>query len=106
MTKPQKDPENFERKKLLDFADFADSRVLEIGCGEGRLTWKYAPASSLTVGLDPDFDELRLARADYEVSRRDRPSDLRGRVHFARASAYHIPLPKETFDIALLSWSL
>jgi ubiquinone/menaquinone biosynthesis C-methylase UbiE len=99
MTKPQKDPENFERKKLLDFADFDSARVLEVGCGEGRLTWKYAPASGLTVGLDPDFDSLRVARADH-------PADLRGRVHFARASAYHLPLLKETFDIAILAWSL
>ena len=99
MTKPQKDPENFERKKLLDFADFSDSRVLEIGCGEGRLTWKYAPASSLTFGLDPDLSALRVARADC-------PPDLRPRVHLARASAYHLPFPKETFDIALLAWSL
>ena len=99
MTKPQKDPENFERKKLLDFADFADSRVLEIGCGEGRLTWKYAPASSLTFGLDPDMDALHIAQTD-------RPADLRDRVHLTRASAYHLPLPKEKFDIAILAWSL
>ena len=97
--KPQKDPENFERKKLLDFADFADSRVLEIGCGEGRLTWKYAPASARTVGLDPDFDSLRVARAD-------RPADLRGLVDLVRASSYHIPFAKEKFDIAILAWSL
>jgi ubiquinone/menaquinone biosynthesis C-methylase UbiE len=97
--KPQKDPEGFERKKLLDFADFSDSRVLEIGCGEGRLTWKYATASHLTFGLDPDPDALRVARADC-------PSDLHGRVHFARASAYHLPFPTEKFDIAILAWSL
>ena len=99
MTNPQKDPENFERKNLLDFADFTDSRVLEVGCGEGRLTWKYAAASRATFGLDPDRDALRVARADS-------PTDLHGRVHFARASAYHLPLPKETFDIAILAWSL
>ena len=97
--KPQKDPEGFERKKLLDFADFTDAHVLEIGCGEGRLTWKYAAASRLTLGLDPDLSALRVARADC-------PADLHGRVHFARATAYHLPLPQETFDIAILAWSL
>jgi len=99
MTNPQKDPENFERKTLQKFVDVANARVLEIGCGEGRLTWKYAGASHLTLGLDPDHDALRVARADC-------PADLRGHVHFTEASAYHLPLPKETFDIAVLAWSL
>ena len=96
---PDKDPEGFERQHLLDYADFNDARVLEIGCGDGRLTWKYAAVSRLIIGLDPDLGQLRLAHADYHPA-------LRGRVHFTSGSAYHIPLPKDTFDIAILSWSL
>lgn len=95
----QKDPEGFERKILHKYADLANRRVLEVGCGEGRLTWKYAAASSLTVGFDPDHDALRVARADT-------PYDLRKHVHFANASAKHIPFSNETFDIAILAWSL
>jgi ubiquinone/menaquinone biosynthesis C-methylase UbiE len=85
--------------KLQKFVDFSDRRVLEVGCGEGRLTWKYASASRVTFGLDPDFDALRVARADC-------PADLRERVHLMRASAHQLPLPTETFDIAILAWSL
>jgi len=95
----QKDPEGFEKKILHKFADFSNKRILEIGCGEGRLTWKYAGASNLTVGFDPDHDALRIARADS-------PPDLRRNVHFTQASASHIPFSKETFDIAILAWSL
>ena len=95
----QKDPEGFEKKILHQYADFANARVLEIGCGEGRLTWKYAAASSLTVGIDPDYDALRIARADS-------PYDLRKHVHFIRASASHLPFAKETYDLAVLAWSL
>jgi ubiquinone/menaquinone biosynthesis C-methylase UbiE len=95
----QKDPEGFEKRILHKFADFSNKRILEVGCGEGRLTWKYAPASTLTIGFDPDHDALRVAQADS-------PSDLRERVHFAQASANHIPFSKETFDIAILAWSL
>ncbi len=95
----QRDPEGFEQKILHTFVDFKDKRVLEVGCGEGRLTWKYAGASNLTVGFDPDHDALRVARADS-------PHDLQQHVHFANASASHIPFSKETFDIAILAWSL
>ena len=99
MAKAIKDPEQNETKYLNKFADFSRKRVLEIGCGEGRLTWRYASASNLTVGLDPDKDSLRVASID-------RPSDLTNRIHFANAHAEHIPFNKETFDIAILAWSL
>ncbi len=95
----QKDPEGNEKKYLHTFADFKKKRVLEIGSGEGRLTWKYASAPTLTVGLDSDHDALRVARVDS-------PTDLRKHVHFAQADARNIPMAKETFDIAILAWSL
>jgi ubiquinone/menaquinone biosynthesis C-methylase UbiE len=95
----ERDPEGFESKSLHKFADFADKRVLEIGCGEGRLTRKYAAPSSLTIGIDPDHDALRIARTDS-------PYTLQKLVHFAEASATHIPFAYETFDIAILAWSL
>lgn len=95
----QKDPEGNEKKQLHKLADFANRRVLEIGCGEGRLTWRYAQATKNVAGIDPDRNALRVASYD-------RPSDLESMVHFANAEAEHLPFRKETFDIALLSWSL
>ena len=95
----QKDPEGKEPKLLEQFADLAGKRVLEIGCGEGRLTWKYAAHPRQVIALDVDHNALRVARADC-------PASLRERVHFSCASAYQLPLPKETFDIAVLAWSL
>lgn len=95
----QKDPEGNETRNLQKMADFAGKRVLEIGCGEGRLTWRYASASLSTVGIDPDRDALRVASID-------RPSDLTAKVRFVNSQAEHIPFHKETFDIAVLAWSL
>jgi len=95
----QKDPERNETKYLHKFADFAGKRVLEVGCGEGRLTWQYARATFTTLGIDADEDALRIANLD-------RPSDLENKVHFSRADSQYLPFAKETFDIALLAWSL
>ena len=99
MAKATKDPEQNETRHLRKFADFAGKRVLEIGCGEGRLMWRYAAASLLTVGIDPKQDALRVASID-------RPSDLSNKVHFVNSQAEHIPFSKEKFDIAILAWSL
>jgi ubiquinone/menaquinone biosynthesis C-methylase UbiE len=63
------------------------------------MTWQYAKATRRTTGIDPDTDALRLAEVD-------RPYDLEGRVHFACAASEYLPFSKETFDIAVLAWSL
>ena len=99
MAKVIKDPERNETKSLHKAVDFTGRRVLEIGCGEGRLTWRYAGASLSTLGIDPDKNALRLARADC-------PSDLSDKVRFVNCTAEQLPFRKETFDIAILAWSL
>ena len=94
----QKDAERNETKHLHKFADFANRRVVEIGCGEGRLTWQYAKETRSTIGIDLDQDALRVATIE-------RPSDLKHKVHFSLAKSEQLPFSKETFEIALLAWS-
>ncbi len=95
----QKDAEQSETKYLHKFADFRGKRVLEIGCGEGRLMWQYAKETRSTLGIDLDADALRVATID-------RPSDLENKVFFSSAMSEQLPFSKETFDIAVLAWSL
>lgn len=95
----QKDPEGMERRRLDGLGLFSGKSVVEIGCGDGRLTWKYARAARLVAGIDLDAAGLRYASVD-------RPSDLEDKTLFARASALNLPFANETFDLALLAWSL
>jgi len=94
----QQDPERNESKYLHKFMDFAAQHVLEIGCGEGRLTWQYAKETRSTIGIDIDADALRVAMID-------KPYDLLRKVHVAHAESEHLPFPKEAFDVVVLAWS-
>lgn len=94
----QKDPERTETKYLNQFVDFTGRRVLEIGCGEGRLTWQYVTKTDWTIGVDLDMDGLRVAVID-------RSSDLHDKVSFALADSIRLPFQKEKFDITILAWS-
>ena len=94
----QKDRERNETKHLHKFADFTEKRVLEIGCGEGRLTWQYAKETRVAFAIDLDADALRVATID-------RPADLESRVYFSLAKSEQLPFSKETFDRAILAWS-
>jgi tRNA G46 methylase TrmB len=42
-----KDPEGNEMSTLHAMVDFKNRQVLEVGCGEGTLTWRYADNTSL-----------------------------------------------------------
>ena len=95
----QQDPEGTEGRTLHKFADFDGRRVLEIGCGDGRLTWKYAGKTRSVIALDLELDDLRIAMADRTASAPPIAS-------FLQADSLHLPFQKEKFDIAVLAWSL
>lgn len=94
----QKDPERTETKYLHQFADFTNKRVLEVGCGEGRLTWQYAYEARSVFGIDLDHDALRVAVFD-------RPSGLEDKVRFSVAKSEQLPFSAGMFDVAIFAWS-
>ena len=93
------DPEEIEIGVMHDLVNFTGKDVLEIGCGNGRLTWRYAHGVASILALDPQEPAIKLAQEHT-------PEALRSRVRFEAADITTVDLPEDAFDIALLSWSL
>jgi len=95
------DPENNEPHALFDLADFNGQRVLEIGCGDGRLTWRYADKAANVTAIDPFAESITQARGNM-------PDNLRSRVvfHHVGFDDFAAASKASTFDIVILSWSL
>ena len=100
------DPEQRETKALLAvMGDLRGKRVLEIGCGDGRITRRYADRATQVVAIDPDADLISQALEST-------PPNSTGRVSFyadsleGYAAKRQCTNPEEDFDLVLLAWSL
>ena len=95
----QLDPSGAEPQAVLKAADFANARVLEIGSGDGRLTFRIGKAARELVGVD-------LKHGDLKSAHHSCPEDLRPVVRLACASAVSLPFRDAFFDIAVLASAL
>ncbi len=94
------DRDGRERAALFELVpDWGGRRVLEVGCGDGRLTTTYAAAAGSVLAIDPDPQEIALARLDM-------PDGLGGRVEWRAAGIEELGGPPAAFDIVLVSWAL
>jgi ubiquinone/menaquinone biosynthesis C-methylase UbiE len=92
-------PPGMEVGLIERHADLRGRRILEIGCGRGRLTRQFSHLASSVVAIDPD--PARIADA-----RRLKASTGMGNVSFRVASAERLRPSGEPFEVALFSWSL
>jgi ubiquinone/menaquinone biosynthesis C-methylase UbiE len=74
-------------------------RVLEIGCGDGRLSRLIAPETGRLIGSDVTLSKLKAAHNQGIVT----PA---APVCFTAAQAETMPFFTEAFDLAFFSWSL
>ena len=93
------DPEKNEVYALKAMTDWHNKRVIEIGCGNGRLTRRLAHLGGQVEALDPNRKVIATARKDL-------PASLSERIRFRVGSALDLKYPKQTFDIAVFSWVL
>jgi len=100
------DPEQNETHALLQIlGDLSGKRVLEIGCGDGRMTGRYAEKAAQVIGIDPDGDKISQAIRTAPPYFQERVSfyadDLEG-----YAAKWQLVNPEEGFDLVILAWSL
>ena len=95
------DPENNETHALLDMVNFSGKHVLEIGCGDGRLTWRYADQAAHVTAIEPGAEQIALAREQL-------PSHLQGKIefHVATLEDFAANSARSEFDLVLLSYAL
>jgi len=94
------DPAGNEIRALTKAATWKGKRVLEIGCGDGRLTLRIAALGPGSIeAVEPQASRLRKAR-------RDLPAKYASRIHYHAGHAGHLRYPAEAFDMAIFSWAL
>lgn len=104
MTKRGELPSDYPRpgvevRVIQRLATLQRKRILEIGCGDGRLTEQFARLASRVVALDPDPASIRSARkAANETGIRN--------VSYRVGAAERVRFSGGPFDVALFSWSL
>ena len=91
------DPEERELRALLELLpNLHSAHVVEVGCGDGRLTRRYADLAASVLAFDPDEQAIAAFRSERLPDRVEVRTDTVDRVNIPQSSA----------DVVLLSWAL
>jgi 2-polyprenyl-3-methyl-5-hydroxy-6-metoxy-1,4-benzoquinol methylase len=93
------DPAENEVRTLAKVTDWHSKRVLEVGCGDGRLTLRLARLGAQVFAIDPDAKLIRLARKKL-------PKRFVSRVEYHLGRAEALKHPEESFDYVVFAWAL
>ena len=94
------DPARDEVRLLKRATDWRGRRVLEIGCGDGRLTLRLAGLNPRSIeASDPDTKLIRAAR-------RNLPARFAKKISYHTGKAGKLKYPADAFEIVVFSWVL
>lgn len=80
--------------KIEEFLELNGKTLLEVGCGDGRLTALLAGKAQTITAVDPDENSICAARENVDG------------VDFAVGSGEKLDFADESFDIVVFSYSL
>ncbi len=94
------DPERHEIDLLQELAPtLAGARVLEVGCGDGRLTWRYAARAARVLAIDTDSRRVEAARSGLART-------ALSHVTFLATPVADLDVRSGPFDVVIMAWSL
>lgn len=94
------DPSGRELRALERVTRWRGLRVLEVGCGDGRLTLRLARLGAAKIrSIDPDARSVRSARARI-------PHRLIRRIDYRVGHAERLPYRANEFDCVVFAWAL
>ncbi len=95
----REDPEGVQLQTVLRHTVFQDKEVLEVGCGDGRLTFGFGGMAKMVVALDPIAEDIKKAT-------RATPRELVSVLNFLTGTGEKLPFPDESYDEVFFTWSL
>jgi ubiquinone/menaquinone biosynthesis C-methylase UbiE len=90
----KQDRGNIEYSKIIEYANLNGCKILEVGCGNGRVSVMLARTAKSVIAIDPDSEQINIAK-----------SAVKG-VDFRVGSGEDILFNNETFDTVAFTFSL